>query len=564
MKGIEEIGTEAERHKGTEVAKNLTASVAICNPDIEIFSKFIASLKKYTPELAHLIIIDNASESKEFKNVLSTAYSVPSKDEEGTKADALVPQCLSALVPFKITIIENKSNFGFGRAHNLALKKCQTPYFAILNDDIEFYEPWAGQMLQLLKTNPGIAQVGPRIGVCNALTAQGQGLWEDTDEPEYCEGSCFIMPTKLARQFGLFDERYEFAYFEDTDLSLRLRKEGYLLRNVNIKWKHHRAVTSQKVEMDLKGYHINNEYKFKKRWNAYLIGKKFGRTIVIKRSASLGDVFLITPVIEALKLKEPDSVIMVMTQYPQAIEANNDIDYLAPLNHPIPCDEFINLDYAYEKDFTRHIVDAYADVAGVKLKRKTGILYVSQEDKELVDSLLPDNWGKSITIDYSDTWGGKAWDKEKYNELSALIKPDGYKIIGIGLGHNTGKNYSPELNLVNALTPLQTGMVIAKSALFIGHEGLLVHFAQAVKVPAVALYGCTTPELVNTMTPILHTVVSPAACRGCRHRYAAGTGILCSRNFECMNMITVEMVYEGYRTLRHKIEMAKEMRLVKK
>ena len=528
--------------EGTEVAKNLTASVAICNPDIEIFRRFINSLKEFTPELAHLIIIDNASESKEFREIV----------KEGTYAS----------VPL-VTIIENKSNFGFGRAHNLALKEVKTPYFAVLNDDIEFYEPWAGQMLQILETDLSIAQVGPKKGVCNALTEQGQGLWSDTIEPEYCEGSCFIMPTKIARQFGLFDERYDFAYFEDTDLSLRLRKEGYLLRNVDIKWKHYRAVTTQKVEIDLKGYHINNEYKFKKRWNAYLIGKKFGRTIVIKRSASLGDVFLVTPVIEALKLKYPDSVIMVMTQCPQAIEANNDIDYLAPMNHPIPCDEFIDLDYAYEKDFRKHIVDAYADIAGVKLKRKTGILYVSQEDKNYIEGLIPQDFGKFIAIDYSDTWGGKAWDKEKYNELSVLIKQDGYKIIGIGKGGNIGKTYSPDLNLVNALTPLQTGLVIAKSVMFIGHEGLLTHFAQAAKTPAITLYGCTTPELVNTMTPILHTVVAPAACRGCRHRYAAGTGILCSRNFECMDMITVEMVYEGYRTLRQKIEMAKEMRLAR-
>src|SRR4030067_693385 len=96
LRELLEEGTEAERHQSTvdslppttaNCQLSLTASVAICNPDIEIFRKFIASLKKYTPELSHLIIIDNASESKEFKNVLSTAYSVPGKDEEGTKAE---------------------------------------------------------------------------------------------------------------------------------------------------------------------------------------------------------------------------------------------------------------------------------------------------------------------------------------------------------------------------------------------------------------------------------------------------------------------------------------------
>lgn len=508
--------------------KNLTASVAICNPDPDIFNNFLISLMLHTPELAHLIIVDNASASKDHIQ----------------RAQKII-----AYSDVKVTVIHYEENVGFGRAHNRALKDVRTKYFAVLNDDIEFFEAWAGPMIEILEDNPQVAQVGPKREVCNGLTEQGKGYWQDTDAPEYCEGSCFIVRAALVRQNGLFDERYQYAYFEDTDLSLRLRRDGHLIKNVDIKWKHHRAVTSQKVDIDLKGYHIANEFKFRQRWSSYLSGKRFSRTIVIKRSASLGDVFLTTPVIEALKLKYPYSVILMMTDCPQTLHGHNDIDFFVPMNSPVFCDEFIDLDYSYEKDFTRHIVDAYAGIAGVKVQRKTGILFILPEDKDLVNALIPEDFGKFAVIDYSDTWGGKGWDKERYNELTALIRKDGYKIIGVGVGNKLGANYAPDINLVNALTPLQTGYLIYKSNIFIGHEGLLAHMAQASKTPAVVLYGCTTPELVNTMTSILKPVITPAACRGCRHRYAAGVGIFCSREFECMKMITVERVYEEFKSL---------------
>ena len=93
-------GTKAEKRQteGTKEASVpcLTASVAICNPDIELFRKFIASLKKYTPELAHLIIIDNASGSKEFREIIKEGTKAEERQTEGTKEAYSVPQCLSA------------------------------------------------------------------------------------------------------------------------------------------------------------------------------------------------------------------------------------------------------------------------------------------------------------------------------------------------------------------------------------------------------------------------------------------------------------------------------------
>jgi len=518
----------------------LAVSVAVLDPDLNIFQNFVRSLKQFTPEMTHFLVFDNGSESKDFLNIVNQYFGPTLSDHK---------------VELKIT--HNEKNIGFGSAHNRNLSHVKTKYFAVVNDDVEFFENWATPMIKILEENPKVAQVGPKTNVFNTLGVDKIGGWEDTSEPEYCEGTCFIMPTKLAKKYRLFDEEYQYGYFEDMDLSLRLRRDGYILKNADIKWQHHRGTTTVKMilkNFDLGGYYIVNEYLFKKRWNAYLMKKKFGKTIVIKRGTEIEDVFLTTPIIESLKEKYPDSVVILMTQSPEAVEGNFDIDGHVNYNHPVPCDLFIDLDFTYEKDFRKHIVDCYAEAAGVKPKKKTGILYMEKKDIEYIDNLLKE-YPIFVALDFSDTWPGKEWSRQKYIELGRRIKQDGFNVVTVG---KTTKQHpdvlDADLNLVNVLTHLQTALVIAKSKLFIGNDGLLGLFAQATHAPHIILYGCTLPEYVSdTSLPMFYPVVTPVACRGCRHRYAAGTTIVCPRGHACMESITVDTVYQLFKEIMAKV-----------
>lgn len=512
----------------------LAVSVAVCNPDLIIFRNFIQSLKKFTPEMSQFLIYDNGSESKEFVNIVNQYFGPELTDHK-----------------VKVKITHSNSNIGFGSAHNRNLSYATSKYFAVLNDDIEFFENWATPMIQILEENPKVAQIGPKTKVFNTLGVNTIGSWEDTDMPEYCEGTCFIMPASLAKKYRLFNEEYRYGYFEDMDLSLRLRKDGYILRNVPVRWEHYRGTTTVKMiqnNIDLPGYYIVNEYLFKKKWHAYLMKKRFGKTIVIKRETDIEDVFLTLPVIEALKEKYPDSVIILMTHLPDAVEGCYDIDGHVRYGTPVPCDIFIDLDFAYEKDFRRHIVDCYADVAGVRPKTRTATLYTEKKDIEYVANLL-NEYPLSVTLDFSDSIPGKQWKREKYVELGKLMKQDGFSIVTVG---KTAQQYASyldtDLNLVNVLTLQQTALVISKSKVFIGNEGLLAHFAQSTRTPGIILYGCTLPEYVSDMSlPMLYPVVTPVACRGCRHRHAAGTVVDCPRNYACMEAIKVEDVYRMFK-----------------
>jgi len=500
-----------------------------------MFKGMLESLKKFAPDMSQLIVYDNASKNAEdLKKVVFSIMDYLSDDA--------------------ILYILSDKNNGFGAAHNIALKSATGEYFAVVNDDIEFFSNWTTPMIEVLSSDNKIAQVNPKKNVCNCVDMLGHGYGIQTDEPEYCEGSCFMMRTELAKEFGLFDDIYEFGYFEDADLSLRLRKAGYKLRSVDIDWIHYRSVTSNKVDIDLRGYYTNNEYKFKKRWNAYLFKKRFGDFIVIRRTGANGDVFLVTPIIEALKQEYPDCAIGLMTKCPQSVLPNETIDIvLTEVYAPVVCSRFIDLDNVYERDFTVNIVDAYAREAGISLngKCRRGIPYITEKHQAKIEKILPKDFGNFVAIDLSDSWKGKEWSLSNYGKLVEMITEDGMKVVSIGVIGGYTNYIKVDLDFVNMLDILETMALLYKTKIFIANEGLTVHMAQAVNTLTIALYGCTLPQYTNDInSKSLFPVISPVKCVGCRHRPSAGNMIYCRRGYECMKRITPEMVFDKYREVK--------------
>lgn len=510
----------------------LSISVAVMNQK-EVTETFIQSLFQFTKSNFELIITDNESdeETAEYLNQLVKTYE-------------------------NISLIRNKRNVGFGASHNTAVRRAKGRYFAVLNNDIEFFEPWDEKLLDLFQ-DPEVYQVGPANGVCNTLTPDAKGVFDQNrcNDPDYIEASCMIMRTKQARKYGPFDSVYGIGYFEDTDLSLRIKKSGHKIKTVSLDWIHYRAKTSSLVlsKIDIAGIHFRNENIFRKRWNSYLLRKRFGQMIIIQRKASFGDVLLTTPIVDALKAMHPDSVIGFATHCPDTISKNTQIDYLMKPDMPFQCDLFINLDNTYEGCFNTHIVDAYMKAANLtKVSSKKPKVILNKEDFSVINKLIPTSITSFITIDISNTWKGKEWCIDNYIELISRLKRHNIFIVTIGKISDRTRSIPKSLvdiDLSNVLTIPQTSVAICRSAGFIGSEGLTAHIAQGVSTPALVLYGCTTPKYVSysgTDAMIQH-VISTVECQGCRHwSKPSGVTIICPRDYECMKRITVDQVYDGF------------------
>jgi ADP-heptose:LPS heptosyltransferase len=299
------------------------------------------------------------------------------------------------------------------------------------------------------------------------------------------------------------------------------------------------------------GYAAKNKQIFRKKWNAYLLTRDFkkDKTIVIKCPGSIGDVFLTMPVVEAIKKENPTAAIVYQTNAPDAIQTNPNIDLITQIGYPVPCDRFIDLDgdSTYAHDFTKHVVLSFAEKAGVKVWSLYSPLYIQKKDLNQIDSLIPSHFGRFVLFEISDTWGAKEWPLERYGELGEKISRHGYKVVIMGVA-NKKVDIPYDLSFINVLDVMQSAALLSRAKLFVGHEGLIAHFAQSMRMPNVILYGCTSPELFNDLSlEKFRAVRSPLPCSPCRQRNM-GTMIECGipdDPFLCMKMITVDMVYEA-------------------
>ena len=147
----------------------------------------------------------------------------------------------------EIEIIQNKKNEGFSKANNIGIDyalKNNYNYTLLINNDtlveknlIEVLLKTAQaknfsvvQPLILNYNGKEIWNAGGKINYFfgNFITTKklGNSLNSSHELTEWFTGCCCLFKTKIFKDIGKLDERF-FAYYEDVDFSLRLKKYGY-------------------------------------------------------------------------------------------------------------------------------------------------------------------------------------------------------------------------------------------------------------------------------------------------------------------------------------------------
>jgi len=203
-----------------------------------------------------------------------------------------------------VRITENKHNVGFAKANNQILKCVEdTRFFVALNPDIIVTEGSLQRMLSFMENTPDAGLVGCKLlnpdrtlqYSCRRwpqpLTILSRGLmldrflpdagmfrryfmrdWdhEQVAEVDWLQGSCMMIRREALNQAGLFDEHF-FMYYEDVDLCLRFRTEGwkifYLPEPMMI---HHHMQQSHKVtSLRTRLIHIRSALYFFRKYDLF-------------------------------------------------------------------------------------------------------------------------------------------------------------------------------------------------------------------------------------------------------------------------------------------------------
>ena len=200
---------------------NSKVAVIIVNwKKYDITSSCIESILNSTNSNFKIILVDNESDNKKVKNF---KY----KNE--------------------IEIIQNKKNEGFSKANNIGIDyalKNNYDYTILINNDTIVEKNLIEVLLKtaqaknlsvvqplILKYNgKEIWNAGGRINYFfgNFITRKkvGNSLNSSHELTEWLTGCCCLFKTKIFKEIGKLDESF-FAYYEDVDFSLRLKKHGY-------------------------------------------------------------------------------------------------------------------------------------------------------------------------------------------------------------------------------------------------------------------------------------------------------------------------------------------------
>jgi GT2 family glycosyltransferase len=146
-----------------------------------------------------------------------------------------------------VRVIELSENKGFAEGTNTAANEANGEILVLLNNDIEVTSNWLFEAVKKLLTDPDAAAVQSKImqyrnrdkidcigisvdkygilqGIGNGEDDIGQ--YDDLAEIGAASGGAMVVWKRIFYEVGCFDPRF-FMYYEDIDLSWRIRSAGY-------------------------------------------------------------------------------------------------------------------------------------------------------------------------------------------------------------------------------------------------------------------------------------------------------------------------------------------------
>lgn len=188
----------------------------------DLLKQCLDSLSKQTYPNIEIILVDNGSDEN-----LAAWAETQYPESRGIRLD---------------------TNTGFAGGNNVGIRAAKGDYIALLNNDAVAEPAWLTSMVSLATSQPTLGAVASLVidgntptlldslGVGIALDGMSRQAMLGAPVPASTEsadvlcisGCACLLRRQALNDAGLFDEDF-FAYCEDTDLSLRIRRAGYTI-----------------------------------------------------------------------------------------------------------------------------------------------------------------------------------------------------------------------------------------------------------------------------------------------------------------------------------------------
>lgn len=203
----------------------------------------LESLLENTSRPSHLVCIDNAS-----------------TDDTVEILSKLIPRFKSQ--GWRVELIKNDTNLGFGRAMNQGCVQGKSKYLGLLNNDTWLSKNWdIGLLSAIEKLNAGMISPYYYEGPFDLdflptramnFTKRNQGK-----KRIFWGGPFMLLKRQIFEEIGMFDERY-FVGFEDTDLKYRFlrNKISFFQVGDSFIWHFGKGTRGDMSELDKQGLEL--------------------------------------------------------------------------------------------------------------------------------------------------------------------------------------------------------------------------------------------------------------------------------------------------------------------
>lgn len=244
-----------------------SASIVLYNHSVKEIEPLVTSLKQ-CDSIEDIFLIDNS--------------------EQQNNDFSLLP----------VTYIFNNKNLGYGKAHNIAIRKTieqNIPFHLVINPDVEVEPEAINEITLYMKKHKDVGQIMPKVlypngeiqYLCKQLPKPKDLLfrrffpdhffrkskehfelrasgYNQIMEVPYLSGCFMFLRTDALKEVGLFDERF-FMYPEDIDLTRRIHKKYKTIFYPSVSIIHYHTQGSYKTTKML-FVHLWNLVKYFNKW----------------------------------------------------------------------------------------------------------------------------------------------------------------------------------------------------------------------------------------------------------------------------------------------------------
>jgi ADP-heptose:LPS heptosyltransferase len=276
--------------------------------------------------------------------------------------------------------------------------------------------------------------------------------------------------------------------------------------------------------------------------------------ITISRTGALGDVILLTPLVNYM-LNQCDDKILVATAYPAVFQnLSSRVETVTEIGEAYG--RLTDFNGVYEKYPERHIVESYFDWMGFlndDLDRRHFQQILHQAEN------LPDDidWNRAVVVHPGRSWRNRTLPLKTWTFLISQLEIMGYQPVIVG----TGRDWPiPEIkgtrDYTGQLTLAEVTGVIAEARCFIGCDSAMLHAAGSTDTPIVGVFTSVRPEYrlpyrQGKLGWNCKAVQPDLPCLGCLAlEPVPATFCGCHRgDFACVEDVTAFMIYRAMEEL---------------